>query len=135
MEDSLYFLGQNAQDPLIGLDEPWSPDSGMLTIKSKKRKSKRTPEKNETPPQKQQPQSLVSFVVNNQVERGLKLIKIEVIDLTDNESASASNNSEGDGGKVLLSAQYVVKDCIDDVLDQTESLITNISKKVCGYNF
>lgn len=129
--DDLIFLGQCAQDPLIGLNEPWSPESGIL---SKKRKLKKQDQKGETStsqPKKrrQMSQCLSSYVVNNQVNRGRKLIKIQVIDLQDSEVKLDNNDN------VLLSAQYIVKDCIDDILDQTESLITNISKKVCGYSF
>lgn len=67
-----------------------------------------------------------SFVKTKMEKNGHRLIKIKVYDL--NESPELSN-SENDGA--IVSAQYVVVEPFDDIMDQTECLVSKISKKLC----
>lgn len=64
-----------------------------------------------------------SYVMKSTPIQGRRLIKIEVVDLETNHTDP------------LLSAQYVVTEHIDPLMDQTEAIISNISKKVCGYSY
>lgn len=57
--------------------------------------------------------------------KGRRLIKIEVLDLTGG-TAEEGEDSEN----VILSAQYVVSDPIDSIMDQTENLVNKISKSM-----
>lgn len=67
-----------------------------------------------------------SFVKTKLERNGHRLIKIKVYDM--NESPEV-NNSENDGA--MISAQYVVVEPYDDIMDQTECLVSKISKKLC----
>lgn len=72
-----------------------------------------------------------SFVINSTPTKGLRLIQIQVTQLDD----SQPNNHCVSDNSVLLSSQYVVKDISDEIMDQTEKIISNISKKICGYSY
>lgn len=124
---------QDAQDPLEGWTQmfpPWvvEPQDSPLQLKirnaqnSRKRKSK----KKSFLKHFHNPQQ--SFVVKSAPAKGRRLIKIEIIDLEQEAAAS-------DDDTPLLSAQYVVTEHIDQIMDQTENLINNISKKICGYSY
>lgn len=69
-----------------------------------------------------------SFVINNEAGKGSKLIKIQIINIRDGVP------NETDDENVLLSAQYVVADGYDEIVDCTESVVNKISKKLCGYS-
>lgn len=71
-----------------------------------------------------------SFVVQSASTSGRRLIKIQIIDISDTRVPSESEEEN-----TLLSAQYVVQDHSDQIMDQTESVISNISKKNCGYSY
>lgn len=66
-----------------------------------------------------------TFVVNKVLKKGYRLIKIEVCDLTFDDNR---------GSNIILSAQYVVEDTVDEIMDCTESVIRKISKKMCDSN-
>ncbi|KAL0882712.1 hypothetical protein ABMA27_001135 [Loxostege sticticalis] len=57
-----------------------------------------------------------SFVINSAPSKGLRLIKIEILEL---------NGSQ----------RIIVKDIEDEIMEQTEKIINNISKKICGYSY
>lgn len=64
--------------------------------------------------------STQSFVMSRRQRRGSKLIKISVIDLCNNAPDSESDiNSDN----VIIQAQYVVKDAVDFIMDETKSLV------------
>jgi hypothetical protein len=64
-----------------------------------------------------------SHIIKGVSSKGRRLIKIQILDV---ETAECRN---------ILNAQYVVTDHIDPILDQTEHLINNISKNICGYSY
>ncbi|XP_048002452.1 uncharacterized protein LOC125238994 [Leguminivora glycinivorella] len=66
-----------------------------------------------------------SFVINNHEIKGNKLIKIQIINIT--EDVRDQNDEQNEN--VLLSAQYVAGDNFDEIIDSTEALINKISKK------
>lgn len=119
-------FSQYAQDPLENFDELY-PD---LSIKHREPKERKSKPKRENAKKKNNLQPK-SFVISKEPRRGIHLIKIKVIDLTmDSQQSLDSDNDES-----ILSAQYVVKDAVDEIMDLTESVINKISKKLCGYNF
>lgn len=61
-----------------------------------------------------------SYVYNKISGKGHHLVKIAVFDLSEENNQS-----------VVLSAQYVCRDIIDEVMDMVENIIRIISKKVC----
>lgn len=125
---------QDAQDPLEGFSQmfpPWlveRPDSPLLhKIRKQQTASKRQPKKRSFLKNFHGQQQ--SFVLKSDKTKGRRLIKIQIIDLESQVS------SESDDNNTLLSAQYVVTDDVDQIMDQTESVINNISKKLCGYSY
>ncbi|XP_063826040.1 uncharacterized protein LOC135077821 [Ostrinia nubilalis] len=73
-----------------------------------------------------------SYVINNEHQRGTRLIKIKVIDISG--ELPDTSNIECDEENVVLSAQYVVKDDLDDIMDDTETVIKKICKKISDNN-
>lgn len=122
---------QDAQDPLQGFEEmfpPWAvePQNSPMQLKIRstlKRKHKKRSFLKHFPNPHQ------SFVLKSTPTKGRRLIKIEVIDLEQRVPR------EPEEGKPLLCAQYVVSDDVDHIMDQTESVINNISKKLSGYSY
>lgn len=100
------------------------PHCSQLT---KDKKSKR--QRREKPSHKKQPTK--SFVMSKLHRRGIKLIKISVIDLCNNNTSDSDSDSEN----VIINAQYIVKDAIDSVMDDTESLVKKISKSLIDSDF
>lgn len=78
--------------------------------------------------QKRKLPSCQSFVINNEKKKGLRLIQIQVIDI------SEQNEAVGDNEDVVLSAQYIVSEPVDYVMEETQRLINKISKNLCGDN-
>lgn len=72
-----------------------------------------------------------SFVINSVPHKGIRLIKIQVLDLECDQLISDCIHDD----RVVLSSQYVVKDVGDEIMDQTEKIINNISKKICNYSY
>lgn len=63
-----------------------------------------------------------SFVLNREACKGRRLIQIKIIDISDDNGESESD--------IVISAQYIVKDFTDRILDQTERVIKNISENI-----
>lgn len=123
---------QDAQDPLEGFEEmfpPWvvEPQNSSMQLKIRstlKRKHKKRSFLKHFPNPHQ------SFVLKSIPTKGCRrLIKIEIIDMEQRVPR------EPEEGKPLLCAQYVVSDDVDHIMDQTESVINNISKKLSGYSY
>lgn len=68
-----------------------------------------------------------SFVHCRYAGKATKLIKICIVDLVSDKTDSESEN-------VLVKAQYLASDSYDDIVEQSEKLVNNISKKICGYS-
>lgn len=128
--ESFNLFEQNAQDPLANFNEVF-PELANQHREASKKKTKRHGGRQEPPtPPKKPLQNGASYVYSNESRRGLRLIRIEVVDL-ENGVVQSDNESE----KVLYMAQYVVTDNFNTIMEQTEQLITNISKKICDNNF
>lgn len=69
-----------------------------------------------------------SYVIKEEPTNGRRLVKIQIIDI----SESRMDHKKKD---VILAAQYVIKDDDDTIMDETEKLVNNISKKMCGYSY
>lgn len=67
-----------------------------------------------------------SFVINNEKKKGVRLIQVQVLDINDQQEPAAP-----DGEVVVMSAQYVVTEPVDYIMDETQALINKISKKLC----
>lgn len=85
--------------------------------KQLKRKLKKTTKNNYSSIQRKS-----SFVLNREPCKGRRLIQIKIIDISDENCENESD--------VVVSAQYVVKDFVDNILDQTERVIKNISETI-----
>lgn len=122
-EDIMF--SQYAQDPLDNFTQQYQDLFKNQSIKyEKKRKQKRELTK------KKANVSSKSFVISKE-SRGIKLIQIKILDLQ-KESILSSSNEEDSEDNVVLSAQYVVPDPVDEINDLTEVLVRKISKKLCG---
>lgn len=105
-------------------------ESSNRVTKDKKSKQQRRQEKSK------KQNSNKSFVMSKLQQRGVKLIKISVIDLCKNNSQDS--DSDSDTENVILCAQYVVTNVFDSVMDETECLVKKISKSLtddCGCDF
>lgn len=120
---------RNAQSILEGFQEdlpPWnvetdcgSPDPlAEKVLKAANRRFKTTQKKKRSYIQEKP----YSYLVKSAPTKGRRLIKIEIRDL------------ESDDCREIISAQYVVSDNIDHVMDQAEVIINAISKNICGYS-
>lgn len=126
---------QYAQDSL-GFSEEFfkreSPQQSKTNNQERKMKLKGSRKKNDI--SKKIRKSRVphqSFVINSAPHKGIRLIKIQVLDLECDQVISDCIHDD----RVLLSSQYVVKDVGDEIMDQTEKIISNISKKICNYSY
>lgn len=118
-----------AQDPLCELYS----DMHAEQKQSSRLKAKRTPKRRERKMRclrRQSDARASSYVINREVGKGRRVIKIEIIDME-----TPNSDSDAEEGHILVSAQYTVKEPVDEIMDQTETLVHNISKKLCGYSF
>lgn len=70
-----------------------------------------------------------TFVINNESTKGSRLIKIQIIDISETKQENEESNEN-----IILNAQYVASDGYDEIIESTESVINKISKKLCGYS-
>lgn len=127
MSESEIVFSQYAQDPYEGFSEMFrtEPEHCKRVTKDKKSKQQRREKLKKQKPSK-------SFVMSRIQQRGIRLIKISVVDLSNNPQTS---DSESDSENVIINAQYIVKDAIDSVMDETESLVKKISKSLIDSDF
>lgn len=71
-----------------------------------------------------------SYVKTKTAKRGLRLIQINVFDLSSQGSHSELFDSDQKDGD-LISAQYIVVDKDDDIMAETELLVNKISRQLC----
>ncbi|XP_028177729.1 uncharacterized protein LOC114365374 [Ostrinia furnacalis] len=123
-------------DPWEGLTQACPDVSGQVGEPQTSRE-KRVRRKTEQPTRKKARSSAKSYVISKERTRGLRLIQIKVCDLTSEPSCSTAwdpdEHSESDDN-VMLSAQYVVTENYDEIMDMTESVIKKISKNLCNDN-
>lgn len=137
-DDTTIMLSQFTYDPWEGLtqacqdvdqdltgDEPQIPREKR--IRRKAEPTKKTTRRN----------SAKSYVINKERTKGIRLIQIKVCDLTSEPSCSMVRESDvsSDNNNLVLSAQYVVTDPVDEIMDMTETVIRKICKKLCSDNF
>lgn len=121
MDDSPDIIfSQYAQDPLENFTQNYEE---LIRNQQKKRKQKRDL------PKKKTDISAKSFVISKE-RRGYKMIQIKILELS--KDPPSDNSSEDDEESVVISAQYIVKDPVDEIVDITEGLVKKISKKLCG---
>lgn len=119
-------FSQYAQDPYEGFSELCRSEPELKPKEKKPRQRRRETVKKQN--------ATKSFVVSRLQRRGLKLIKISVIDLCNNNNSQTSD-SESENENVVISAQYIVRDAMDSVMDETESLVKKISKSLIDSDF
>ncbi|KAL0810236.1 hypothetical protein ABMA28_003088 [Loxostege sticticalis] len=121
---------QYAQDPLDGFTEEFMKTQAVHPCHNRSRSKVKRRRNNvgETSTKKQRTHS---FVINSAPSKGLRLIKIEILELNGSQRISDTVQDNN----VILSSQYVVKDIEDEIMEQTEKIINNISKKICGYSY
>lgn len=75
-----------------------------------------------------------SFVKSKiSLKSGLRVIQIKVLDLL--REGDIKDDISEDDDRVALSAQYIVRDPVDNIMDSTESLISKISKSLVENKF
>lgn len=132
MENSQDIMfSQYAQDPLEGFSQRFPmipPVTTPMTINETKRE-KRHKKKRDLTQRKKRVLSK-SFVISKE-SRGSKLIQIKIIDLSTPSIPTAYCESEcDDEDRTSVSAQYVVKEPYDEILDLTNNIIKKISKRL-----
>lgn len=133
-DSSEIIFSQYAQDPLENFTQQYQELFGAQPVESRTEKKGRS--KRDVPTKKKANISSRSFVIRKD-QKGSKLIQIKIIDLS-SERSSLSQIQQTDvesADSVVLSAQYVVQEPVDEVLDLTESLVRKISKKLCGDSY
>lgn len=119
-------FSQYAQDPYEEFNEMLRCDRENANRMAKEKKTR--PRRKDTV---NKPNSTQSFVMSRHQRRGIKLIKISVMDLCNNSLGSDSDNETEN---VIISAQYIVKEVVDPIVDETESLVRKISKSLIEYS-
>lgn len=120
---------QDAQDPYAFSPSPPLLRSNITTQREVPIAQKRRVKKRSCVETKKRIYPNASSIHIREPTKGIRLIKIQILDVQN----SSESDSESDS-KILRSAQYVVKDVCDEVMDETDRLISSISKKICGYN-
>lgn len=125
---------QDFQEPRFEEDFPEltnNPQNGCEEKKKKKKiatpKVKRRKQEQTSISQKTN-KCMSSYVKTKYEGNGHRLIKIKIYDLIKSPQILCEN----DGASVV--AQYVVTELFDDILDQTETLVNKISKRLCNDN-
>lgn len=133
-QDTQIIFSQYAQDPLGFREDEEEEEVSELFKKVTSAKTKAKPNKPKPRLNKIVKRSArghpPSFVINNEAAKGNRLVKIQIINISD----SVPDQNDETGENVLLSAQYVASDGYDEIIDSTESVINKISKKLCGYS-
>lgn len=76
-----------------------------------------------------------SFVMSKDPYRGQRLIQIKIFDFTECDNENINSELDSDSEFISVSAQYVVKNPVDEILDSTENLINKICKRMCNREF
>lgn len=143
-----FIFSQYAQDPLEDFTERFPPLKAEPQKPSRKNRcQKQTGRKPKKQNKKVYSSHIIekprrcepaSFVLNSEPCKGHRLIQIQIVDLSNSQQQrgiTTTDNAIEYEDSVLLNAQYVVKDATDEIMDQTERLISNISKKLCNYSY
>ncbi|XP_028161954.1 uncharacterized protein LOC114353955 [Ostrinia furnacalis] len=125
-------LSQYAQDPLEGFTQEFPELCSRLHAHAVQRQVKKP--KNKKGVSKRRLGPTKSYVITKN-QKGKRLIKIEVIDIVSDTGSASSSEITDQEDNVLISAQYVVQDSYDEIMDLTDNLVQKISKKLCGDNF
>lgn len=124
-------LSQYAQDPLENFTQQCEDLFGMQLTKTKtgKKRKRESVKKNGV--------SSKSFVIRKE-QKGSKLIQIKIFEMMRDATTRVTTQDsdvEGEADNLVLSAQYVAQDPVDEIIDLTETLVRKISKKLCGDHY
>lgn len=141
-DDSPIMLSQYAFDPWEGLTQACqelvdgNQNESHTQVSQTLRESKRSKRKVERV-KKRAHSSAGSYVFSRDRTNGKRLIQIKVCDLLSERACSSLREpNEGEDKETLvLSAQYVVQEPVDEIMDFTETLIRKISKRLCGDSY
>lgn len=89
---------------------------------SKEKEKKKKTQKNKMELRKKV-QASSSYVITKAPRRALKRIKIEIFNIIGGQTSSTSEDS-------VVSAQYIVSEVVDDIMDKSEKLVNEICKKL-----
>lgn len=133
---SIYAKDPNFCSPTEGLGKYVQEE--MAKKAAQKKKQKRDAARRN----RREAAALTSYVITKDQRKGKRLIQIQVVDL-ENEAAAYLRSSAdttqcseySDNDSVILSAQYVMRDSIDEIMEHTESLIRTISRKITSDDY
>lgn len=96
----------------------------VVTGQDAKNKNKKKVQKNKMEQRKKLASS--SYVITKAPRRALKRIKIEIFDISGGPASSSSNSENS-----VISAQYIVSEVVDEIMDRSEKLVSEICEKLC----
>lgn len=109
----------------------WENDELVLNKPQKGNKKRKHQETQTKPKRSSKNQAQKSYVISKEFHRGQRLIKIKIYDFTESVSDNIDLTSDDSDSEFLsVSAQYVVKNPVDEILDSTENIINKISKEI-----
>lgn len=120
-------FSQYAQDPLedFSLRYPdLSTRQQREETKEKKSKTKRDTLKRKLP------LSSKSYVISKEKRKGTHLIQIKIFELKDSNECDVESEDN-----IVISAQYMVNEGLDDIMDETKRIVNKICKNICNDNF
>lgn len=126
-QETCILCSQYAQDPNEGVTEY------LQELRNQAAELKKIEQKKEAA-KKRSGISSSSFVISK-AKKGIRMIRIQVLDLENNTSTYSSSECSDSAENVMLSAQYVLSDTFDEIMDLTENVIRKISKKLTSDNF
>ncbi|KAG7301836.1 hypothetical protein JYU34_013224 [Plutella xylostella] len=94
-----------------------------------KEKVRKKTQKNKMEQQKKL-QASSSYVITKAPKRALKRIKIEIFDISGGQTSSSSTSEDS-----VVSAQYIVSEVVDEILDKSEKLVNEICKKLSSDSY
>lgn len=132
-DDTNIMLSQYSYDPWEGLTQACQDvmDKHQLAEPQTSREKK---VKRKTEVKKKRRNLTKSYVINRERARGYRLIQIRVCDLTEPSCSTVRDVDEHSESEdnVVISAQYVVSEHNDEIMDMTDTVIRKISKKMCS---
>lgn len=115
--------------------EDWNKEDTLKVAKKKGVKKRKGREEKKKPKNKNlKNRAKKSFVISKEARRGNRVVQIKIFDFTECTEPNEHSSDESDSEYLSLSAQYVVSDPVDEILDSAESIIHKISKEICKRN-
>lgn len=115
--------------------EDWNKEDTLKVVNKKGSKKRKGQEEKKRPKNKNlKNRGRKSFVISKEARRGNRVVQIKIFDFTECTEPNKLSSDESDSEYLSLSAQYVVSDPVDEILDSAESIIHKISKEICKRN-